>query len=260
MYLMYDNESTGGILKDTLSSLPRDLKDRLLRSIVVTASDGDLVRFRSIDGIDIESIRSAVARFERSKIRSENRSNDMWHLSSGLFEPEDIEKLFDAQEGVCYYTGEKLTNKPRNFSVDHIVPVVEGGASWPINLVLALRSFNHFKRHQSKRKVFSILKSQRGEEWYANQKRFCLIVDVRRKAIDRHRRKQVEQHVAGFQRILSQTFAGVELRYELVRDDLVLEVQGTVINFPPGFIRKRKRFNSLYYLVEVIHATVGYGL
>lgn len=58
--------------------------------------------------------------------------------ADGYFTRQDIEALYDAQEGQCAYC---LTPLER-FHIDHRMPLARGGTHWPSNLALACAACN----------------------------------------------------------------------------------------------------------------------
>lgn len=58
--------------------------------------------------------------------------------TGGSFTQDDIEKLFEMQEGLCAYC-EKSLNR---YHIDHVLPLSLGGSSNPSNLALACVSCN----------------------------------------------------------------------------------------------------------------------
>ena len=95
--------------------------------------------------IDTDDDLEADARRERNRGRADHRRMLLMDLSGGRYEPADIEAIYDAQEGLCYFTGESLSMQQKNFVVDHLKPVRSGGSSWPGNLALVTRQANQEK-------------------------------------------------------------------------------------------------------------------
>lgn len=55
---------------------------------------------------------------------------------------EDVRRLYDAQEGLCYWCKKPLNG---HYDVDHVIPVSRGGSNDPSNLVLACKHCNSSK-------------------------------------------------------------------------------------------------------------------
>lgn len=68
------------------------------------------------------------------KIRSEAKRRAIKLKSGGTFPKEDIDKLFQSQNGLCPACGVDL--KSSGFHIDHRIPLSRGGSNWPENLQL----------------------------------------------------------------------------------------------------------------------------
>jgi 5-methylcytosine-specific restriction endonuclease McrA len=66
--------------------------------------------------------------------------------NGGVFFKEDIDRLYEEQNGKCYYCNTELNNK---YDVDHKIPVSRRGTSWPENLCLACPRCNRSKHNQT---------------------------------------------------------------------------------------------------------------
>ncbi len=56
------------------------------------------------------------------------------HGAGGSHSIEDVERLYDEQEGRCFYCGKELNAA---YSLDHKTPLSGGGTDWPENLCCA---------------------------------------------------------------------------------------------------------------------------
>jgi 5-methylcytosine-specific restriction endonuclease McrA len=63
----------------------------------------------------------------------------------GVHTTVDINAIFKAQNGLCYYCGEPL----EEYDVDHKQPVTRGGSNWPENLCCACVSCNRSKGNKT---------------------------------------------------------------------------------------------------------------
>ncbi|WP_438865613.1 HNH endonuclease [Neptunicella sp.] len=255
MFLDYGDKITGIISKDLLNGLTDTVRECFLETVRIKSSADGYVHFEIPNESDAEKIYEIIRKYEKNKMRSESRKASLYILSSGTYEKEDIDALYEAQQGLCYYTGQPLNKKPQNFAIDHVIPVTEGGSSWPSNLVLATVEINREKHNNSKRKMFSILEKRNGKDWVKKQREFCKVVDVKRRSIDKNRRTKVSDMLNSVEANMRDLFPGEVIDYALIKDDIELFVNHTVVNFPAGFIRqKRKCFSSKYIekLVEAI--------
>lgn len=65
--------------------------------------------------------------------------------AEGRYTAEDVQRIYKAQKGKCYYCGAKVGRK---YEVDHVVPLSRGGTNWPDNLVIACPSCNSSKNNK----------------------------------------------------------------------------------------------------------------
>lgn len=113
------------------------------------------------------------------------------NTAGGSHDKAVIERLFDIQNGRCYYSGDILTKRPKNYSVDHIIPVAKGGVDWPVNLALVLDEINTWKGgHATSQQTLLWLSRDRGKAWLKRQKAFCSDVDRKRADLDDAFRRQ----------------------------------------------------------------------
>src|SRR5205823_5650112 len=59
--------------------------------------------------------------------------------ADGFFTLEDIEKIYIAQNGKCFYCHKELNGK---FDIDHKIPLSRDGSNWPENLCCSCKSCN----------------------------------------------------------------------------------------------------------------------
>ncbi|MDO8909513.1 MAG: HNH endonuclease domain-containing protein [Pseudohongiella sp.] len=256
MWLMIGDEITGQILKSDLDILPELIKNEFLEVVHITETANGYVGFSVSSRENADKVYSKFKSWEKNRNRSESRKSSLQILSSGVYDKNDIEDLFEAQEGLCYYTGMELVNDPKNYAIDHVVPVTNGGSSWPKNIVLCLSTINQQKHNHTKQKIFSVLKNQYGQEWYERQKEFCKKVDRIRLKIDKRRRKLVHDRLKELEQILKTSFPDNDIEYSLSGDDVALCLDGTNIEFAAGFVRQKKCFSS-EYVEGIVMAVLG---
>lgn len=246
---------TGVISKSDLGALPQRIKDDLLATVSITETADDYITFKIQNEGDANRLSNAIRKFEQGKRRSESRRTSLYLNSGGMYEKEDVDQLFIAQEGLCYYTRQPLTKNPRNFEVDHIIPVAKGGSSWPGNLALAIKQVNQDKNDWSKDTVLSRLGKQYGQDWLKSQREYCKRVNARRKIIDEQRKKPVLDFMNTIELKLRDEFtAAAWISYSISsKDDSIdLIVDDVYVSFPPGFIRQKKLFKSYEYISGIV--------
>jgi len=256
MFLDYGNKITGSIEKEVFDNLTNELKENFLETVRIRGEVDGYIRFQILNKKDADEIYTKIRTYEKNKNRSESRKESLNILSSGINEKEDIEALYNAQEGLCYYTSQPLVKKPKNYAIDHVVPVTQGGSSWPSNLVLATTEINREKHSHSKRKIFAILEKRYGKEWVKKQREFCKKVDSKRRTIDRKRRAEINEMLGNIEASIRTCFPSVDIDYTLVGDDIELFVNYTVVNFPAGFIRQKKKSFSCEYISKLVEAII----
>jgi 5-methylcytosine-specific restriction endonuclease McrA len=257
MILNYGDTITGMIQNESFDGLKNSIKEEFLEVVRVTSSSDGYIHFEIPNRHAAEQLYEKIRNYDKNKNRTESRNESLNILSSGIYEKEDIDALYEAQEGLCYYTGQQLERKPNNFAVDHVIPVTECGSSWPKNLVLALTAINREKHNHSKRKIFSILEKRNGKEWLSNQKALCKMVDIKRRAIDRRRRALISKELKSVEANVRDVFPGADIEYSLVGDNVELFVNYTVVQFGAGFIRKKRKSLSSKYIGDIVKAILS---
>ena len=257
MDLDYGHEIEGVLEKSELERFPSALKEMFLELVHIRRTDRTHLFFSIRDKETADTLYGAVRRYEKNKNRAESRKKNMSSLSAGIFEKEDIDLIYQAQQGLCYYTREPLTHNPKNYSIDHVVPVTYGGSSWPSNLVLATIDINREKYIYARKEIFSFLKKKNGKEWMDEQRVFCRNVDRKRRTIDKNRRLAVSEKLSAVLDMLIVAFPGIEIKYGIKGDDVVLSVDATIIQFFPGFIRHKERPYSYQYIAALVGAITG---
>jgi hypothetical protein len=204
--------------------------------------------------MDTDDDLEANARREHNRGRADYRRMLLMTLSGGRYEPADIEAIYDAQEGFCYFTGEYLSKQQKNFAVDHLKPVRSGGSSWPGNLALVTQQANQEKHGHTAQWYWRLLEQRRGRDWAEAQRRRARETDQRRRQIDRARKRAITAQMTLMTQQLNLALPGRDIEYTLSGDAPTLWVADACVEFPRGFIRERRRFASLEYLVSIAAA------
>lgn len=247
----------GSVEKSDLGSWPSSIQEEFLSTVSIEEERGGRIYFRALEG---ETFGTAMKRLKdkmRARARSKRRAERLLIESEGIYEKEDLEELFEAQDGWCYYSGADLTWSPKNFSIDHVVPVMEGGTSWPGNLVLCLSDLNIEKGLLSRQKFFQVMKARFGVEWYESHKPFLRETDARRRMIDKRRRQAVLAHVESLADDLRSSFPDTIIDFRLEQGRPTLQIGYCEIRFPCGFLRQKRRFNSLQHIKNIVSAIVA---
>jgi len=249
-----------GISKKDFKLLPERIKITLLRSEFIVENTETEITFRFNNYEESEEICSLVGKYENNKLYREKQLWMRFTKSGGMYENEDIDKLYEVQEGLCYYTRQPLIKNPSNFEIDHIVPVADYGSSFPGNLALAIKQVNMDKRNYTKGSFLSsIADKYGGKGWLIEQRKFCRKVDARRKKIDDNRKKVVIEYIKSVQSDLRLMFSGVYIDYSLDKrfDTLDLYVEATYVSFPAGFMRQKRLFNSFDYIAGITRSLLA---
>lgn len=257
LQVFFGDEIEGSILKEEFDIFPSRIREVLLNTLIIKGMADGYINFTFTSSEDANHVLEIVSNYQKNKVRSETRKNNMHILSAGMYEKEDIDLLYEAQKGLCYYTGVPFSERNGKYSIDHVIPVSEGGSSWPSNLVLATVEINNEKKNQSKRKFFAIIGKRNSDDWLQEQKVFCKKVDAKRRVIDRKRRESVSKKLCDITERLCVLFPEVDVEYRLNRDDVELFVDYTLIDFPPGFIRQPKKSFSVDYISGIISAVLS---
>lgn len=99
---------------------------------------------------------------ENSKIR-----RDSLKEIEGFHTKQDIKKLWEAQNGKCYFCGvdlKQLTDE-KPFEVEHLTPVSEGGTNWIQNISLTCANCNRSKHKKTSTQFWKALKERFGADW-----------------------------------------------------------------------------------------------
>lgn len=80
------------------------------------------------------------------KVSIHNRvMNAKRRRAPGKFTKADIQRIYQAQRGKCYYCGVSVGD---DYHVDHVISLSRGGTNWPDNLVIACPTCNIHKQNK----------------------------------------------------------------------------------------------------------------
>ncbi len=136
---------------------------------------------------DMEMAKSMALRVQSSarNIRKDDVRRIRLEEAGGFHNKSVLAKLYEIQQGRCYLSGEPLVKSPKNYVIDHIQSIYNGGTNWPKNLALVLREINTWKGgHATSAETLKWLAKERGQLWLHNQKEYCKEVDLQREALD----------------------------------------------------------------------------
>jgi hypothetical protein len=119
-------------------------------------------------------------------------------------------------------------------------------------LALVLKTVNQEKHGHTAKWYWQLLEKRFGSEWLRERRQFAKVVDVRRRGIDKRRRVAVAKQMTAMTAQLQATFPGHHIDYVLVDDHPVLWVDEVNVEFPRGFIRERKAFDSFEFLAGIV--------
>jgi hypothetical protein len=128
----------------------------------------------------------ASARNKRSALKREIQKVE----AGGHYNKAVLEQLFIIQEGLCYYTGEKLEKNPKNFDLDHILSLYNGGSEWPENLAYCTKKINQEKGGLYLAHYIIYKQGEKkGHKWELKHRAFCRMVDEKRAQLDKEYRE-----------------------------------------------------------------------
>lgn len=165
------------------------------RMLVEFAEDAEQETVYQFFFSDFEIAKKMVLRVQNS---ARNKRKDlMRHIrldkAGGFHNIKVLDRLFEIQQGRCYYSGKRLIRQPKNFVVDHIIPIYLGGTDWPGNLALVIKEINTWKGgHASAEDTLQWLAKKYGKDWLSEQKTYCHEVDRKRENLDLKFRHQHE--------------------------------------------------------------------
>jgi HNH endonuclease len=239
--------------------LPARVREAIVAAAKSSTKEKEHIVFVIEDWDVAHSIQRQVTKIEKQRVSREHRRYSERTYSAGMYERSDIEEIFVAQEGKCFFTGEPLSTVDKNYSIDHILPIESGGSSWPGNLALVLKIVNQEKHGHGVRKYWSMLEERHGKKWVKARQLVCKQVGARRRAIDRKRRAAVKEEILQIEERLQERFAEQFVTYSRDEGELILSTDGVSVVFPVGFMRDGRKFRSLPYLTGIVTAILASG-
>ena len=177
--------------------------------------------------------------------------------SDGLYEDDDIREIYQLQEGKCYYTGKPISLDAKDYAIDRIIPIHQGGSSWPRNLALTTKAVRQEKFEKSKRAYWHILAKKHGTAWATKQRTVCETIDKQRLKIDRRRKATVEDLISARENELIQKYPDHLIFLALADQTLTLTVGSIEVNFPRGFLRNRKTMAGGKYFSRIVRSVLS---
>jgi len=232
--------------------LPKKYKDLLLENGSFNRKCPETPEFIFTDIKLADDIVENIRRYEDNKNRAKRREYLMYSKSGGVYEPCDLDGLFNIQKGRCYFTGKALSKSESNYSIDHLTPVRMGGSSWPGNLALVLKDVNQEKHGRTKSDYWKVLENRHGGDWVAERKQHCGVIDRERQKIHKARRKAVKELIASIEHELTECFPKDEVFLIFESDILTLCVNDIDVSFSKGFLRDKRKFDFEYFKNAVI--------
>lgn len=168
----------------------------------------------------------------------------------------DLEELYDAQQGLCYFSMALLSKSPKNYEKDHLHPVSKDGTDWPDNLALILKSINTKKSSKSLASFTRAFYASYSKAEHEEIKQWQKEVRKRRKAIHKERVRSMKNVVAEIDHKLKQRFDG-DIEYVVDEKSGIALFDyktGININFPGSFMRSAKCEKEAY-LCQLVSAT-----
>tara|TARA_Y100000052_G_scaffold25338_1_gene28764 strand:- start:6340 stop:7086 length:747 start_codon:yes stop_codon:yes gene_type:complete len=152
---------------------------------VIDFPKGNYECFRFIFN-DVKECTALAMKVQKSATNKRKNSVRQARLkaSEGFYDNTVLKQLNTIQCGKCYYSGELLSKE--NTTIDHLVPLCEGGSQWPVNLVLCTIEMNRKKGGAlDPYELVDSLSKIKGEVWAKHQVAFMLNVDEQRFKLDR---------------------------------------------------------------------------
>jgi len=133
---------------------------------------------------DIDDVLRDIKNIIRAKRRALTRKS-LELEAEGHHNKNNLEVLYNLQAGLCYYCMSPIYKSGQDkYTIDHIVPLTDGGTNWPINLALTCKSCNLKKSWKSERYYLNKIRSDKADAWIEDHKEFISF-------IKKHKRKSL---------------------------------------------------------------------
>lgn len=76
--------------------------------------------------------------------------------AEGFFKPKDIRKIYETQQGLCYYCSNPVAWKDKH--IEHMIPLSRGGSNWPSNIVVSCE-FCNYSKHDKTPEEFEVYRN-----------------------------------------------------------------------------------------------------
>lgn len=132
---------------------------------------------------DIDEVLKDINKKIRTKRRGLIRRT-LLQEAEGHHNKADLEVLYKLQAGLCYYCMSPIETSGQNkYTIDHIVPLTDGGTNWPINIALSCISCNLRKSWASERKFIYKIRSDKSDAWIEEHKEFISFIKNHKKVL-----------------------------------------------------------------------------
>jgi hypothetical protein len=241
------------VSQDYATELPKKIVEWIKTGGTLLNSSGDYLEFSFSPPERAQEIADEYRKYEKNLYRSNHRKTLM-SMSGGIYEKSDLEKIFEFQDGRCYFTGKPLNKHLKNYSVDHLKPVSVGGSTWPANVALVLKSVNQDKHGRSAIAYWNHLAKIHGNDWVKERKLACKRIDAERRKLSDQRKKIVKNEIDTVSKELQDVYPESYVLLELdSKDDLTLYVEDIIVLFPKGVIRQKKKIKKSDYFKRIIN-------
>jgi len=120
---------------------------------------------------DFEKIAEKAKRNVKAKKAKINRLK-LEREVEGFYTENDLKVLYIIQKGLCYYCRTPIGKIKNKYTIDHVIPLSDGGTNWPLNLALACKSCNSRKSWTSESRYLKKIRDELSEDDRKNHKEF----------------------------------------------------------------------------------------
>lgn len=199
----------------------------------------------------IEAAYELFNRKEQAALRKFRREAQTYEHCGGLCTPSDLREIWNIQRGRCYYSGLELSKAPKNYHIDHLIPVSKNGSFWPDNLVLAHSAVNLKKSDCDASYFIEDVRSEHDAKWVSQHRRELNRQDKERAQLAAKRRAHVIARLAALEGRLLGDLPDFDIELALHADRIHMYVNGADIYFAPGLIRVHRAMRSHEYFKSV---------